>query len=112
MPVKRLAPDLRGDRYRVGIVLSRFNPAIGDGLLAGALRGLKEAGVIDDRVVVVTVPGALEAPLALQRLAQSGNYQALVALEQEGGVGPVADAPAGVRYGSVPRGGGRLGPWA
>ena len=80
MPVKRIAPDVRGDRYRVGIVLSRFNPAIGDGLLAGALRGLKAAGVLDDRVTVVTVPGALESPLALQRLAQTGDYHALVAL--------------------------------
>jgi 6,7-dimethyl-8-ribityllumazine synthase len=49
-------------------------------LLAGALRALKEAGVADDRITVVTVPGALEAPLALQRLAQSGNFEALVAL--------------------------------
>ena len=62
------------------IVQSRFNPSIGKGLLAGALRALKEARVADDRITVVTVPGALEAPLALQRLAQSGHYDALVAL--------------------------------
>ena len=67
MAIKRIAPDIRGDGYRVGIVLSRFNPAIGDGLLAGALRALREAGVKDERVTVVTVPGALESPLALQR---------------------------------------------
>ena len=41
---------------------------------------MKEARVADDRITVVTVPGALEAPLALQRLAQSGHYDALVAL--------------------------------
>ena len=64
----------------MAIVQARFNPAIGKGLLAGALRALREAGVADDRITVVTVPGALEAPLALQRLAQSGNYEALVAL--------------------------------
>ena len=40
------------------------------------------------------------------------RIRALLALEQEGGVGPVAAAPAGVRYGSVPRAGGRRGPWA
>jgi 6,7-dimethyl-8-ribityllumazine synthase len=80
MPVKRIAPDARGDGYRVGIVLSRFNPAIGEGLLAGALRGLKEAGVADERVTVITVPGALESPLALQRMAQTGDYHALVVL--------------------------------
>ena len=80
MPIQRIDPDVRGERCRVGIVLSRFNPAIGDGLLAGALRALKESGVKDERVTVVTVPGALESPLALQRLAQAGNCDALVAL--------------------------------
>ena len=80
MPIKRLAPNTRGDGRRVGVVLSRFNAAIGDGLLAGALRALAEAGVADDDVVVATVPGALETPLALQRMAQTGDYDALVAL--------------------------------
>jgi len=61
-------------------VLSRFNPAIGDALLQSALRGLAEAGVADDAITVVTVPGALEAPLALQRMAQSGDFDALIAL--------------------------------
>jgi len=65
---------------RVGIVLARFNPAIGDALLAGAERALSEAGVGDSAITVATVPGALEAPLALQRMAQTGDYDALVAL--------------------------------
>ena len=78
--MKRIEPDRDGAKRRVAIVQARFNPAIGKGLLAGALRALKEARVADDRITVVTVPGALEAPLALQRLAQSGNYEALVAL--------------------------------
>jgi 6,7-dimethyl-8-ribityllumazine synthase len=80
MPVKRLAPNVSGGGRRVAIVLSRFNPAIGERLLAGALRSLAEAGVAERDVLVVTVPGALESPLALQRLAQSGDYDALVAL--------------------------------
>ncbi len=80
MAVKRLAPNVSGDGRSVAIVLSRFNPAIGDLLLAGALRALAEAGVADGDVLVVSVPGALESPLALQRLAQSGDYDALVAL--------------------------------
>jgi 6,7-dimethyl-8-ribityllumazine synthase len=80
MPAKRIAPNISGDERCVGIVMSRFNAAIGDALLAGALRGLAEAGVADDDVTVVTVPGALETPLALQRLAQSGEFDALVAL--------------------------------
>ncbi|HEX6796014.1 MAG TPA: 6,7-dimethyl-8-ribityllumazine synthase [Casimicrobiaceae bacterium] len=80
MAIVRIEPNLRGDARRVGIVLSRFNPGVGEGLLSSALRALREAGVTDDRIAVVTVPGALEIPLALQRLAQSRNYDALVAL--------------------------------
>jgi len=80
MSVKRLAPNLSGAGRSVAIVLSRFNPDIGDRLLAGALRALQEAGVADRDVLVATVPGALETPLALQRLAQSDDYDALVAL--------------------------------
>ncbi len=44
------------------------------------MRALREAGVAERDVVVVTVPGALETPLALQRLAQAGDFDALVAL--------------------------------
>lgn len=78
--MKRLEPDLDGTHLRVAIVQSRFNPAVGQGLLAGAARALREAGVAEEHVLVVSVPGALETPLALQRLAQTGRYHALVAL--------------------------------
>lgn len=80
MPIQRIEPDVTGTGYSVAVVLSRFNREVGDLLLAGALRGLAEAGVSDDDVTVVTVPGALEVPLALQRLAQTDEYHALVAL--------------------------------
>jgi 6,7-dimethyl-8-ribityllumazine synthase len=77
---RKIASSTRGQGRRVGIVLSRFNPEIGDGLLAGALRALAESGVADDDIRVATVPGALESPLALQRFAQTGDFAALVAL--------------------------------
>jgi len=80
MPIARIDPDHRGEGRSVAIVLSRFNPRVGEGLLAGALRALNDAGVAAADVTVVTVPGALETPLALQRLAQLGAYDALVAL--------------------------------
>ena len=80
MPIRRIPSSTNGQGRRVGIVLSRFNPGIGDLMLAGALRAIKEAGVADQNVTVGTVPGALEVPLALQRLAQSGDFDALVAL--------------------------------
>jgi 6,7-dimethyl-8-ribityllumazine synthase len=80
MPIARIEPDLGGDARRVAIVQSRFNPRIGEGLLAGALRALREAGVAEGDITLVTVPGALEIPLALQRLAQSRDFDALVAV--------------------------------
>jgi len=80
MTLKRIAPNLNGEGRRVGIVVSRFNGAIGERLLAGALRALAEAKVAEQDIVVVSVPGALETPLALQRLAQAADCDALVAL--------------------------------
>ena len=80
MALRRIAARTAGASRRVGVVLSRFNPEIGDGLLASALRGLADAGVAESDIVIATVPGALEAPLALQRMAQSGEFDALVAI--------------------------------
>ena len=80
MSIRRIEPDTNGAARRVAIVQSRFNPDIGQGLLAGALRALKDARVDEGHITVVSVPGALEAPLALQRLAQSGEFDALIAL--------------------------------
>lgn len=80
MPMRRIASSARAAHLRVGIVLSRFNASVGDTLLAGAQRALAESGIADSAITVATVPGALEAPLALQRMAQTGDYDALVAL--------------------------------
>jgi 6,7-dimethyl-8-ribityllumazine synthase len=80
MPVKRIASNPSGAERRVAIVVSRFNAPIGEALLKSAVRELMEAGVAEADITIVTVPGALETPLALQRLAQSGDYDALVAL--------------------------------
>ena len=80
MSIRRIPTNGSGLGRRVGIVLSRFNPGIGDLMLSGALRALQEAGVIERNITIATVPGALETPLALQRLAQSDDFDALVAL--------------------------------
>ena len=80
MPIERIASSTDGAGRRVGIVLSRFNAKIGETLLAGALHALRDAGVAESDVTIATVPGALETPLALQRLAQTRQYDALVAL--------------------------------
>jgi 6,7-dimethyl-8-ribityllumazine synthase len=80
MPTRKIAPSTRAEHMRVGVVVARFNPAVGEALLAGALRALEGAGVAQDAITIATVPGSLELPLALQRMAQTGDYDALVAL--------------------------------
>src|SRR5207249_4954831 len=80
MTVKKIASNTRAEHMRIGIVVSRFNGAIGEVMLKGALKSLADAGAAETSIAVVSVPGALEAPLALQRLAQTGDYDALVAL--------------------------------
>jgi len=65
---------------RIGIALARFNQAVTDRLLAGALEALVQQGVADDAIDVATVPGAFELPLCAQRLASTGRYDALICL--------------------------------
>jgi len=71
---------LRGDGLRVAVVISRFNDLVTDRLLAGCLDGLARLGVDPGSVIRASVPGALELPLAAQRLASSGEYDAVVCL--------------------------------
>jgi 6,7-dimethyl-8-ribityllumazine synthase len=69
-----------GEGRSIGVVCSRFNEEVTSKLLAGALQALRQAGVDDDDVVVVHVPGAFELPLAARRLAHEQNLDAVVAL--------------------------------
>jgi len=78
--VKELEPGLNGKGLRIGIVLSRFNQDVGDGLLSACKAELERLNVAPQDIVLATVPGALEAPLVLLRMAQSGKFDALVAL--------------------------------
>ena len=78
--IEELEPDLNGSGLAVGIVLSRFNAEIGEGLLSSCTSTLLKQGVAEEDVRIITVPGALEAPLALQKMAQSGEFDALIAL--------------------------------
>lgn len=78
--IEELEPDLDGAGLKIGIVVSRFNTDVGEGLLSNCTAALVKHGVREADMRIVTVPGALEAPLALQRLAQSGKYDALIAL--------------------------------
>lgn len=73
-------PDLDGAGLRIAIVVGRFNKEAGDGLLAACTDALARLGVRRDDIEIATVPGALEIPLALQKLALSERFDALVAL--------------------------------
>lgn len=73
-------PDLAGAGLAIGIVMSRFNQDIGEGLLGACTSELKRLGVADSAIEIATVPGALEIPLVLQTMAQSDRYDALIAL--------------------------------
>ena len=72
--------SLAGAGLRIGIVMSRFNLPVCEGLLSACVAELKRLGVAAGDMVIVNVPGALEIPLVLQTMAQSGKYDALVAL--------------------------------
>jgi 6,7-dimethyl-8-ribityllumazine synthase len=65
---------------RFAIVVSRYNHAITDKLLQGALRTWRERGVPDDAIDVARVPGGWEIPVVAQRLAQAGTYRAILCL--------------------------------
>jgi 6,7-dimethyl-8-ribityllumazine synthase len=75
-----IEPNLDGSALNIGIVQARFNANIGDGLLSGCRDELARLGVAADNVVLATVPGALEIPLVLQTMAQTGQFDALIAL--------------------------------
>jgi 6,7-dimethyl-8-ribityllumazine synthase len=80
MALDTIAPDLDGAGLRIGIVRSRFNAWAGEALLESCVSELRRLGVDDDDVTHVTVPGALEVPVALSKLAQAQDYDALIAL--------------------------------
>ena len=78
--IKEIDPNLNGNGLKVGVVMARFNIDVCEGLLSACTAELKKLGVAAEDITIATVPGALEIPLALQTLAQSGKVHALVAL--------------------------------
>ena len=79
---KGQTPTLDGQNLRIGVVQARFNEGVTNALHLACVTELAMLGVRADNIVHVTVPGALEVPLALQTMARSGDgrYDALVAL--------------------------------
>jgi len=71
---------IKGDGLRIGIVVSRFNEFITGKLLSGAWDSLTRHGVAAENVSVAWVPGAMEIPLVAQRMARTGDYDAVICL--------------------------------
>ncbi len=80
MPIDLYAPDLAGADLRIGIVQSRFNEPVCLALRDACIDELVALGVLEDDIVVATVPGALEIPLALAKMAGTDGFDALIAL--------------------------------
>ena len=78
--IDEFEPSFSGSGLRLGMVMSRFNPAVCEGLLAACVGELRKLGVADANMTLATVAGALEIPLTLQVMAQSKRFDALVAL--------------------------------
>ncbi len=74
------ALDLNGSTLSIAIVQARFNAAITDRLSQACQAELAALGVPADQIRLITVPGALEVPLVLQALAETDDYDALIAL--------------------------------
>lgn len=80
MSIDYIPPDLDGEGLRIGIVQARFNEYAGEALARACVAELVSLGVDEDDITHVTVPGALEVPLALAKLARTEDFDALVAV--------------------------------
>lgn len=66
--------------WKIGIVVAQFNRQITDQLYDSALKRAKDYGLLDSNIDTIKVAGSVEAPLALQHMAKSGEYKALLAI--------------------------------
>ena len=78
MAVDIIPTSTDGTDLRIGIVVSRFNEYAGRGEFEACMDELRKLGVMDEDVTKVSVPGALEIPFALMKLAQTEEYDAAV----------------------------------
>ena len=77
---RKVSGSLNGEGLRVGIVVAEFNDFITSRLQEGAVAGLEVHGVRDDDVTIASVPGSFELPLVARKMADSGQYDAVICL--------------------------------
>ncbi|MFN7757701.1 MAG: 6,7-dimethyl-8-ribityllumazine synthase [Betaproteobacteria bacterium] len=80
MAIDYIPPDLDGEGLRIGIVQARFNEWAGQALAQACIGELLNLGVDEGDITHVTVPGSLEVPLALAKLAANEDFDALIGL--------------------------------
>jgi 6,7-dimethyl-8-ribityllumazine synthase len=80
MSVNTIEANLIATGLKFGIVAGRFNELITSKLVGGAIDGLVRHGVKEEDIDLVWVPGAFETPLAAQKMARSGKYNAIINL--------------------------------
>lgn len=78
--MNELKVSVDGEGLRVAIVQARFNESVGVAQREACVQELLALGVHQSDIVICTVPGALEIPLALSQLAETGRFDALIAL--------------------------------
>ncbi len=79
-----MATELRGqlsvDNQRFAVVVSRFNEFVTSKLVGGAVGALAQHGCKEENITIIHVPGAFEIPLVAKKLAESGQYSAVICL--------------------------------
>lgn len=78
--IKVIEGDFRNCSGRYALVVGRFNGFVVESLVEGALDTLRRHGIADADITIIRVPGAYEMPLAVKRVAETGNFDAIVAL--------------------------------
>ena len=80
MNIRTIEGDFTDCQGRYALVVGRFNSFVVESLMEAALDTLTRHGIASDSVTVYRVPGAFEIPLAAQRVARTGHYDAVIAL--------------------------------
>ena len=72
--------SMDGARHRFAIVISRYGRIVSRHLVEGAVEGLRQFGVAEDRIEVFWVPGSFELPVVVRKAAESGRFDAVIGL--------------------------------
>jgi 6,7-dimethyl-8-ribityllumazine synthase len=78
--IPEIERNINGRDLRIGLVMSRFNIDVCEGLLGACTETLLKQGVRPEDITIASVPGALEIPLVLKRMAETHRFDGLVAL--------------------------------